>query len=136
MVSREDSRFEEVAELLNICWLEVRGAMDCTLLSSNTQYRVLFLLKFGKNPRGWNALPIKFSIKKPAGEETESEYIFTGEGLSINSDGWMEVVAGEFTVKAAYHDSSNIIFCMKEVQSNWWKRGLLFQGVKIEPKYN
>ena len=128
-------RFEEVAELLNVCWMEARNGFDCRKLSANTEYRVLFFIKFGERPHGWNALPIKFSIKTPDGEEMETEHILAAIGLPINSDRWMEVVAGEFIVKAAYEDSSIIEFCMKEVQSNFWKRGLLIQGVKIEPKY-
>lgn len=139
-VSRDDSRFEEVAELLRVCWLELRGEMDCTLLSSNTVYSVLFLLKFGEHFHGWTALPIKFSVKTPDGDEMETEYFFPmetrGERLRINSGGWMEVVAGEFTVRAADDDSSRIEFYMKEVMSNWWKRGLFVEGVRIEPRYS
>lgn len=132
-------RFEEVAELLNVYWMEARNGFDCRKLSANTEYRVLFFIKFGERPHGWNALPIKFSIKTPDGEEMETEHILAAIGLPINSDGWMEVVAGEFTMRAAEDMddvSSHIQFRMKEVEALAWKVGLQVDGVKIEPRPN
>ena len=96
-------RFEEMAELLTISSLEVQGGIDCRLLSTNTVYRVVFVLKFGEHSCGWNEVPIKFSVTTPEGHKMELEQLLTeGEGgrKRINSGGWMEVVAGEFAVRA------------------------------------
>lgn len=64
-------RFSELAELRAVSWLEVRGRMYCGLLSANTEYRVVFVLKFGERSFGWKELPIKFSITTPDGETSE-----------------------------------------------------------------
>jgi hypothetical protein len=61
-----------------------------------------------------------------------------GERKRINAGGWMEVVAGEFTVRAAEDTddefSSLVRFVMNDEKLNWWKGGLLIDGVTIEPK--
>ena len=122
-------RFGELAELLSVCWLDVGGGIECRLLSPNTQYRVVFLLKFRERSFGWNARPIKFSVQTPGEGEKEFEYLL---GQVETSGGWMEVVAGKFTVREE-DDFSHIRFGMKETESNQWKSGLLIDGVKIEP---
>ena len=157
-------RFSELAELKAVCWLEVRGRIDCRLLSANTVYRVVFALKFGKRAYGWNELPIKFSVAMPDGkvmesiqvlvkrkmvpthvnEEDEDDddedayYYDDGGDYSYCRDGWMEVVAGEFTVREKDQEDdyccSDVEFCMKEVDAGEWKAGLLIDGVRIEPK--
>ncbi|CAI9768987.1 unnamed protein product [Fraxinus pennsylvanica] len=33
-----DTRFPEVAELLNVCWFEVHGKINASMLSSGTKY--------------------------------------------------------------------------------------------------
>lgn len=148
LVSQHDSRFQELWELLEVCWLDLRGVVDCTLLSVGTKYRVLFVLKFGERSYGWNERPIRFLVTAE-GEHMESEEILMeihGERQRIYGGGWMEavaddgwmegwieVVAGEFTVTA---DSACVRFGMREVESNQWKRGLLVDGVRIEPDPN
>ena len=80
-------------------------------------------------------MPIKFSVTTPEGHKMELEQLLTegeGERKRINSGGWMEVVAGKFTVREE-DDSSHVRFRMKETESNQWKSGLLIDGVKIEP---
>jgi hypothetical protein len=186
-VSLDDSRFNELAELKAVSWLEVRGRMDCGLLSANTEYRVVFVLKFGECSYGWKELPIKFSITTPDGKMSEVAIKFSvttpyeeefemtralvesrrrrvhrnvndsssesedddEEGHHCDADycyyngGWLEVVAGEFSVRGeedyCYDDaaaaSPHIEFCMEEVDSGRWKGGLLIDGVRIEPKF-
>lgn len=149
LVSRHDSRFNELWELLEVCWLYLWGEMDCTLLSANTKYKVIFVLKFGERSYGWNSRPIKFSVVTAGEEHMESEEvlmeidggrqrIYGGGWMEAVADdgwmeGWIEVVAGEFTVTA---NSSSVRFDMKEVESNQWKRGLLIDGVRIVPDPN
>lgn len=132
-VSRNDSRFKELAELLKVCWLEIKGQIVRSHLSAATNYRVVFVFKFNERADGWSRVPIKFSIKAPDGKETETEKVFEG----VAKDGWMEVVAGEFSVRDVEDnddDPASIEFCMKEVATNSWKGGLLIDGVRIEPK--
>jgi len=141
-VRRNDSRFDELAELIDVCLLDITGNMDCTLLSADTEYRVVFVLKLKADSYGFNGEAIDFSLKTPEGEVIDSqEPLLQREGVANDNawmevvDGWMEVVAGEFTVRAAenIHDdySSSLSFRMYSLGP--WKRGLLVDGVKIEP---
>lgn len=132
-VSRDDSRFKEVAELLKVCWLEIKGQINRSHLSANTNYRVVFVFKFNEEASGWSQVPIKFSVKTPDGKETEKQQVFDGGA----KDRWTKMVAGEFSVRAAEGDGNepaSVEFCMEEVATQWWKRGLLIDGVRIEPK--
>lgn len=137
-ISQDNSRFRfgELAGLLSVCWLDVRGRIECRLLSPDTQYRVVFVLKFIEGSFGWDGRPIKFSVQTPGEGEIEFEHLLGHmERPFLISGGWMEVVAGKFTVRAAegIDDDSHIGFSMRETKSNQWKGGLLIDGVKIEP---
>lgn len=132
-VSRDDSRFKEVAELLEVCWLEIKGQINRSHLSANTNYRVVFVFKFNERASGWRRVPINFSVKTPDGKETEKQQVFDGGA----KDRWTKMVAGEFSVRAAEGDGNepaSVEFCMKEVVEQNWKSGLLIDGVRIEPK--
>ncbi|XP_057843104.2 F-box protein At2g02240 [Cryptomeria japonica] len=142
-----NSSFKEVADVKMVGKFEVKSRFDCRLLSPNTDYSLSFLIKLGPHSRGWNNLPLKFNITTAEGDEMKSgRLLMDREGARIDlnltiaplnylSDGWIEVVAGEFTAKA-YTDSempNYIEFSMKEVDSVRWKSELFFDGVRIQP---
>ncbi|KAF6141068.1 hypothetical protein GIB67_006513 [Kingdonia uniflora] len=60
-----ESRFEEVAELHNVCWLEISGKMDIHKLSPKTTYAAYFVLKLGEGAHGLDHPPAEVSIKFP-----------------------------------------------------------------------
>ena len=143
-------RFKEVAELLRVSWLEVRGRIDCRLLSPNTEYRVVFILKFRKPYRVWEETPVKFSVTTPDGQVLERTRDLTLRYQDIHDygwlreedadryddNGWLHLVVGKFTVKkdGSYDNSSpHVDFCMEEYETGFWKYGLLIDGVRIEP---
>jgi hypothetical protein len=160
-VSIGDSRFRVLAELIMVWWFDVSGRIDCRLLSVNTQYRVVFVLKFAQRSYGWSALPIMFSVTGPDGQESESSRVFMKrkkahkdpneeelekydednvdgvDYIFYDDDDWIEVVAGAFTVTASEgeDDPSHMEckFSMREVESNNQKAGLFLDGVRIEP---
>lgn len=86
-ISRDDSSFKEIAELVTVCWLEVRGQFDLKLLSPGSTYAISFRLKLNESrrgitrnfghramvppwprPYGWNHKPVKFSVTTPDGD--------------------------------------------------------------------
>jgi len=86
-ISQDESSFKEIAELVAVCWLEVKGQFDCKLLSPGAAYSVSFRLKVHESPRGiirnfgrramiphmpraygWNRKPLKFSLTTPCGD--------------------------------------------------------------------
>lgn len=133
-ISRKDSRFQEIPELIGVHWLEVKGGMDCRLLSADTEYRVCFMLKFKEDSSGWDD-PIKFSFTTPEGQEIQSKELVVGRE-AFGKEEWIEQVAGEFRASAAediYDEDSYIEYCMTEVEAAW-KGGLVIGGVRFEPK--
>ncbi|KAG6499042.1 F-box protein PP2-B11-like isoform X1 [Zingiber officinale] len=51
-VSQTDSRFLEVAELINVCWLEVQGKIHSKTLSSKTTYAAYLIFKLSNHSYG------------------------------------------------------------------------------------
>ncbi|XP_019054130.1 PREDICTED: F-box protein PP2-B10-like isoform X2 [Nelumbo nucifera] len=56
-------RFPVVAELLNVCWLEVHGKMDTRMLSPRTTYAAYIVLKFEEVRRGLDVNPAEVSVR-------------------------------------------------------------------------
>ncbi|KAE9612003.1 hypothetical protein Lal_00049000 [Lupinus albus] len=75
-VSHPDSRFSEVAELVSVCWFEIRGWINTRLLSPNTLYAAYFVFK--PNPVGaygfeYQSVDVSIAI---AGGETRERTVF------------------------------------------------------------
>ncbi|KAJ3672142.1 hypothetical protein LUZ60_006863 [Juncus effusus] len=51
-ISLPDSRFEEVAELIEVCWLEIRGKISVNFLSPNTTYTCYLIYKLTDSSNG------------------------------------------------------------------------------------
>ncbi|KAG6770843.1 hypothetical protein POTOM_026542 [Populus tomentosa] len=47
-------RFAEVAELLWLCWLEIHGEINISMLSPSTMYTAYLVLKFTYRPHGFD----------------------------------------------------------------------------------
>ncbi|CAN1126075.1 F-box protein At2g02240 [Linum perenne] len=45
-ISLPESRFAEVAELVDVCWFEIRSEVDSQLLSRSTQYAAYLVFKY------------------------------------------------------------------------------------------
>ncbi|KAJ4968863.1 hypothetical protein NE237_015564 [Protea cynaroides] len=74
-----DSRFSEVVQLLDICWLEVRGRMETRLLSPSTTYVAYMVFDFTESAFGFDYYPAEVSVKLAAassgGEEVKAAYL-------------------------------------------------------------
>lgn len=62
--------FAEVAELLDVCWLEIRGKLDTRLLSPWTMYKAYLVFKFTAGAYGFEHLPAKVTVSLEGGEAT------------------------------------------------------------------
>ncbi|XP_010241131.1 PREDICTED: putative F-box protein PP2-B12 [Nelumbo nucifera] len=58
-----ESRFSEVAELLEVCWLEVHGKIETRMLSPRTIYGAYLVFKLAENRRGLDILPAELSVR-------------------------------------------------------------------------
>nr|GEU68867.1 hypothetical protein [Tanacetum cinerariifolium] len=61
-VSVPESRFAEVAELMSVCWLEVHGKIDTSLLSKDTHYVAYLVYKSSPDVYGFEHQPAEVSI--------------------------------------------------------------------------
>lgn len=77
--SAPESRFPEVAELVTVCWFEVRGKMKASLLSPDTNYAVYLVFKMPEGTYGFYH-PAEVAVKTAGGKETQSVYLDPQEG--------------------------------------------------------
>ncbi|KAI3796882.1 hypothetical protein L1987_39569 [Smallanthus sonchifolius] len=61
-ISVPESRFAEVAELISVCWLEVRGRINTSLLSTDTKYAAYLVYKTTPHTYGFECHPAEVSV--------------------------------------------------------------------------
>ncbi|GLJ36021.1 hypothetical protein SUGI_0722640 [Cryptomeria japonica] len=148
-VQTEESSFGQVAELVEVWWFEVYQRFECTLLSSNTEYTVAFIVKIDKSRTNSYPSPFVFSFKTPEGNWTRSarflddldKPVESHEGLQMTplryaENGWIEFIVGEFFLKEddGCGRTRVIDVYMKNENSSFSKSGIFLDGVKITPK--
>ncbi|XP_042520925.1 lectin-like [Macadamia integrifolia] len=117
----------DIAELKNVCWLEVRGKFDTSNLSPGVMYEVAFVVMLKEASNGWNA-PLNLELALPDGKKQEHK-----ENLQYKPKGqWMELVIGEFWT--CQNMDGDIQFSLLEIKGGQWKNGFIIKGVIIRPK--
>ncbi|GMH11399.1 hypothetical protein Nepgr_013240 [Nepenthes gracilis] len=72
--SMPESRFPEVAELISVCWLEIRGKLKTSSLSLGTNYVAYLIFKMTEDARGfYNSVDASLEI---AGRRTEKRTVY------------------------------------------------------------
>ncbi|KAI3873939.1 hypothetical protein MKW98_001588 [Papaver atlanticum] len=105
----------EVAELLNVCWLEVNGKLDISKLNPGVKYEIVFVVMLKNSAYGWEA-PVNLRLPKSQ---------------------WIEVQVGEFQAPPQLADDKQrkeIQFSLFECENGNWKGGLVIKGVIVRPK--
>ncbi|KAL6193049.1 hypothetical protein ACLB2K_034134 [Fragaria x ananassa] len=75
-ISLPNSRFEEVAELVSVCWLEIRGKIDTRLLSPSTMYKAYLVFKSTTAAYGFDYQPTEVSVGLIGGAEPTKQTVF------------------------------------------------------------
>ncbi|KAL9659677.1 hypothetical protein QQ045_024485 [Rhodiola kirilowii] len=71
-----ESRFPEVAELRSVCWLEIHGKIESSLLSTETNYAAYLVFKFNQGGYGFDDQPAEVSVGISGGGScTKSVYL-------------------------------------------------------------
>lgn len=82
--SLPDSRFGEVAELMSVCWLEIRGKIKISLLSPNTTYTAFLVYKTAAEAFGFEYKPAEVSVGIKGGEtKTKTVYLDPDRGRRL-----------------------------------------------------
>lgn len=74
-ISLPESRFTEVAELKNVCWLEVHGKINTSMLSTNTRYVSYLVYKLTSDIYGFENQPAEVSVGVH-GVESQTKTVF------------------------------------------------------------
>lgn len=132
--SHPKSRFSEVAKLLNVCWLEIRGCINSQILSCGTNYAAYLVFTTDSGMHGFHHLPAEACVGIK-GLEMGKHTIYLEsdtELLKQREDGWMEVELGQYFVTGG--DNDIVEMSLLEVEKLNWKSGLIIQGIEIRPK--
>lgn len=143
-----------MAELVSVCWLEIRGKIDTRMLSPSTVYKAYLVFKLTSHAYGFKNRPAVVTVGLFGGEstkqtvlldpDTERRWIQTGlqeselreideaQHPKERADGWLEVELGEFLCQGEEYGELEMD-CM-EVKSGWGKRGLIVEGIEVRPK--
>ncbi|XP_027367134.1 F-box protein At2g02240-like [Abrus precatorius] len=141
-----ESRFQEVARLIAVCWLKLGGTMSTSALSPNTRYAVYLVFKM-IDAEGFHNHPVTLSLGILGGhsysknvcldpnlDDYELDERFRGlERPRVRRDGWFEIEMGEFFNSGIEHDELH--FSIRETTSNMWKHGFFLEGIEFRPKY-
>ncbi|XP_052201834.1 lectin-like [Diospyros lotus] len=119
----------EVAELLNVCWLEIHGNFEARNLSPGVEYEVVFVMMLKDPAYGWE-VGVNLRLILPDGSIQQHE-----ENLMEKPRGrWIEIPAGEFRTSPSHDTMGDIQFSLCEYKGGKWKRGLVVKGAAIRPK--
>jgi hypothetical protein len=142
------NRFPEVAKLVDVCWLEIRGVINTIVLSPNTQYAAYVVFKM-IDAWGFQNCPVELSVGVEGGQsstkivcldpnvevEVEGMQHNRAVGLqrpSVRSDGWLEIEMGEFFSSGI--ENEEVLMSLLEIKALNWKSGLFLEGIEIRPK--
>ncbi|WJX12805.1 hypothetical protein P8452_03260 [Trifolium repens] len=139
-----DSRFPEVAQLCDVCWLEIRGMINTIVLSPNTQYAAYAVFKM-IDSRGFQNRPVELSIAVEGGHSSTRNVCLDPNvegrphsrvvGLqrpSVRTNGWLEIEMGEFFNSGI--ENEEVHLNILEIKGGNWKSGLFLEGIEVRPK--
>ncbi|XP_065854387.1 protein PHLOEM PROTEIN 2-LIKE A2-like [Euphorbia lathyris] len=131
-LSEEDIRLtgcKEGAVLLQVNWIEVTGKIPIRLENScPRKLEILYMVKFREDAFGWHSIAIKFKLKFNGEEKIKSHNLELFRDNNEKSR-WHEINGGDFTIQK----DGVLEFGMFEVETDWWKGGIILAGVKIKP---
>nr|XP_043636114.1 protein PHLOEM PROTEIN 2-LIKE A1-like [Erigeron canadensis] len=126
-VNETSDTMVEVAELRDVCWLQLVGKFEMGRLTPGIKYEVVFVVMIKAYNYGWYQ-PINIKLTLPDGSTQKHTEDFNKKPRSK----WFEIRVGEFIVDAK--KGGCVEFTMYE-HGGHWKRGLVVKGVSIRPKF-
>ncbi|CAN6545806.1 unnamed protein product [Malus baccata var. baccata] len=100
----------DVAELLDVCRLEVYGKLDTAYLSPGTLYEVVLVVKLNAKEYGWEE-PVEFTLETPAGDKNTRNV----DLMQKQRGKWVEIPAGEFRASPEQY-CKFILHCWSQAQ--------------------
>ncbi|KAI3695782.1 hypothetical protein L1987_78782 [Smallanthus sonchifolius] len=119
---------EEIAEILNVCWLEIHGKFEISKLTPGIKYEVVFVVMLKDPAYGWE-VPINVRLILSDGNKQEHKENLMEKPRSK----WVEIPVGEFMVEPK--KGGFVEFSLYEYEGGAWKKGLLVKGAAVRPKH-
>ncbi|KAJ4840756.1 hypothetical protein Tsubulata_041551 [Turnera subulata] len=136
-ISTEESRFQSVAYLQQIWWLEVDGEFEFQFPTGT--YSLFFRLQLGRSSKrlgrrvcctehihGWDARPVRFELTTSSGQHSACHCFMNNVG------NWVLYYVGDFVVEQP-SESTKIGFSLTQIDCTHTKGGLCVDGVFICP---
>ncbi|KAL6911224.1 hypothetical protein ACP4OV_000029 [Aristida adscensionis] len=154
-----DSSFSEAAELLFVCWLEIRGEIQSKMLTQDSTYVAYIVFKLADRSYGLDFPVQQASVSIGERKSTSQVCLETFEdedealenylngmrrqlggcppGANVllpkkRDDGWMELEMGEFYNEKG--DDGVVSISLTEIVKLYAKKGLIVQGIEIRAK--
>ncbi|KAF3779613.1 putative F-box protein PP2-B2 [Nymphaea thermarum] len=126
----QNSRFSQKAELLDVCWLQIRGTFDTAILDKDTTYSVLYFFKYNDPVTGLES-PAEVSLSQKDGNIICSRKVHLNPGspdlIKQEGEEWLALEVGKFQpAKVSREITANLLD-----GTTHWKTGLVFAGVEI-----
>ncbi|XP_010264074.1 PREDICTED: putative F-box protein PP2-B12 [Nelumbo nucifera] len=161
--SYPESRFQEVAELLNVCWLEIRGKVETRVLSPRTTYAAYLVFKLAEERQGLGLVPAEVFVSfiGDGVGEVENHNVYLDEYWP-SYDPWYPFLSPtvlpppaslrqpegqspreredgwmEIEMGEFFNDQGDdgeVQMCLMEVKGGHWKSGLIVEGIELRPK--
>ncbi|KAB1219764.1 hypothetical protein CJ030_MR3G005773 [Morella rubra] len=148
--SLPESRFPEVPELIGVCWLEIRGKINTSMLSPGTRYTACLVFKVTAASYGFEYQPVEVAVGLVGGMSHKRTVYLDAERVRImelqapepsenedaqypteRGDGWFEIELGEFFTGG---EDGELEMSVLEIKGGNWKSGLIVEGIEIRPK--
>ncbi|MQL91856.1 hypothetical protein Taro_024471 [Colocasia esculenta] len=135
----ENSRFSEVAKLLQVCWLNIAGRINICELTPDTEYGVYLIYSIQNGSFGlYGSQEASVAVGQIISQQRKVH-------LMRDHDGWLEVELGDFRVDDVSDENEIVQFELKE-DSRFnsspglkedkmlnWKSGLIIEGIEVKP---
>ncbi|KAK7356769.1 hypothetical protein VNO80_16045 [Phaseolus coccineus] len=135
-----NSRFPEVAILIEVCWLEIRGVLKTLTLSPDTKYAAYFVFKM-INTHDFEDIFVELSVNfdgdhgssknvclDPFDNDDDERGAAGLQRPSVRSDGLLEIEMGEFFNIGIENE---VHMSVMEVKEGTWKSGLVVEGIEV-----
>lgn len=109
-----------------MCWLEVHGKFNTSLLTPKTKYEVIFVVKMEELSYGWQT-PVNLRLFFENGVIQEHKVNL----LELPRYQRQELKVGDIINSG--EKPGEVDFSLYEYNGGHWKRGLVIEGVVIRP---
>ncbi|KAK3414762.1 hypothetical protein EUGRSUZ_H00081 [Eucalyptus grandis] len=136
-IAEPNSRFDQVAELMRVCWFHIVGRIETKMLSTKTRYAAYLVFQFRDNKGGFHRpAEARVSVESDGHREWPTVILDPREGeprlMRERGDGWLEIEMGEFYNENG--DDGTLVCSLKEVDDYTTKLGLVVEGIELRPK--